>query len=170
LDRLRILAFAAALAAVVAVSTAAPARADDAETMAVARELFAVTFDRAGLEINTQAVAHTWPSLENALRAKNPDLDAAKSAELQQQFTRIRMEKMRALMKDAPAIYARHFSVDEMRQIIAFYRTPAGAHLIQAAPSIVGEIFAIALPAMPTIVAETYEDFLKVARARGYVK
>jgi hypothetical protein len=166
---LRILSIAAALVAI-AVLPAAPVRADDAETMAVARELFAVTFDRAGQEINAQAVAHTWPSVENALRAKNPDLDAAKSAELQKEFTRIRLEKMRAVMKDAPAIYARHLTVDDMRQIIAFYRTPAGAHLIQAVPSIVSEIFAIALPAMPTIVAETYEDFLKLARERGYVK
>jgi uncharacterized protein len=166
---LRILPVATALVAI-AIWTAAPVRADDAETMAVARELFAVTFDRAGQEINAQAVAHTWPSVENALRAKNPDLDAAKSAELQKEFTRIRLEKMRAVMKDAPAIYARHLSVDDMRQIIAFYRTPAGAHLIKAVPSIVSEIFAIALPAMPTIVAETYEDFLKLARERGYVK
>jgi hypothetical protein len=153
------------------VSAAVPARADEnAETMAVAAELFALTFDRAGQEINAQAVAHTWPSVENALRARNPDLDAAKSAALRQEFARIRLEKMRALMKDVPGIYARHFSLDDMRQIIAFYRTPAGERLIQAAPDIVGELFAIALPAMPNLVAETYDEFLKLARARGYVK
>ena len=28
---------------------------------------------------------------------------------------------------EAPAIYARHFTVSELKEITAFYRTPAGA-------------------------------------------
>ena len=140
------------------------------EALTTARELFAVTFDRAGVEINAQAVEHTWPSLENALRTKNPKLDAATVAELRREFERIRLEKMRELMKDAPAIYARYLSESEMRQVIEFYRTPAGTKLMHVVPSVISEIFAIALPGMPGVINDTHEEFLKLARERGFIK
>lgn len=140
------------------------------EALAAARELFAVTFDRAGVQINAQAVEHTWPSIENALRGKNPMLEAAALADLRREFERIRLDKMRALMKDAPAIYARYLSEDEMRQVIGFYRTPVGTRLMQVVPSVISEIFAIGLPGMPGVINDTHEEFLRLARARGYIK
>jgi hypothetical protein len=72
--------------------------------------------------------------------------------------------------KDAPAIYARHLAPEDIRVVIAFYRTPAGTRLMQVVPAIIGEIFAVALPAMPTLIAETHDEFLQLARQRGYVK
>ena len=68
---LRILALVAALAAA-SPGTAEDRPAPSAETLAAARELFAVTFERAGVQLNAQAVGHTWPSVEKALRTKNP--------------------------------------------------------------------------------------------------
>jgi hypothetical protein len=140
------------------------------ETLATAHELFAVTFDRAGVQINVQAVERAWPSIENALRAKNPLLDAAALSELRREFERIRLEKMRELMKDTPAIYARYLSREEMREVIEFYRTPTGTKLMQIVPSLVAEMFAIALPGMPAVVNDTHEEFLRLARERGYIK
>jgi hypothetical protein len=165
---LRCLAFAMAIAAPFA--AAAAERRASGEALAAARELFTVTFDRAGAELNAQAVEHTWPSLENALRARNPMLDAATLAGLRREFERIRLEKLRELMKDVPAIYARHLGEQEMRQIIEFYRTPAGTRLMHIVPSVMSEIFAIALPAMPGLISDTHEEFLKLARERGYIK
>jgi hypothetical protein len=141
-----------------------------ADALAAARDLFAVTFDRAGAQLNAQAVEHTWPSMENALRARNPLIDAAAIAELRREFERIRLEKLQALLKDAPAIYARHLTPEEMRDIAAFYRTPTGTRLMQVVPSVMGEIFAIALPGMPGVINDTHEAFLKLARERGYIK
>jgi hypothetical protein len=161
------------LAVVVATLAAAPAVAAEnpsPEALAVARELFAVTFDRAGAEINARAVEHAWPGLEKALRAGNPNLDAAAAADLRREYERIRLQKMRDLMKDAPAIYARHLSQDDMVSIMTFYRTPAGTKLMKEVPAIVSEIFAIALPGMPTVVADTHQEFLDLARQRGYLK
>ena len=165
---LRLLAF------VMAVAAASPAAGAEhrasPEALATARELFSVTFDLAGTELNAQAVAHTWPSVENALRAKNPMLDAATLAGLRREFERIRLEKMRELMKDAPAVYARYLSEQEMRQVIEFYRTPAGTKLMLVVPSVMSEIFAIALPGMPGVINDTHEEFLRLARERGYIK
>jgi hypothetical protein len=162
---------------IVALTAAAPASlvaqdsrlpADDA--LAAARELFAVTFERAGAQLNAQAVEHTWPSLENALRARNPLLDAKTLGELRSEFERIRLEKLRALLKDAPTIYARHLTVEEMRAISAFYRSPTGTRLMHVVPSVLGEIMGIALPGMPGVINDTHEAFLALARERGHIK
>jgi hypothetical protein len=165
----RRLVFAAAFAA--AASAHAESRAQpEADTLATARELFAVTFDRAGAKLNAQAVEHTWPSVENALRAKNPTLDAATLKTLRGEFERIRLQKMRELMKDAPAIYARYLDEQDMRALIEFYSTPAGTKLLQVLPSLMSELFALALPGMPGVINDTHEEFLKLARERGYFK
>jgi uncharacterized protein len=161
---LRILAFAAAVAAVLAAAAEAAAATENEaspEALAAARELFAVTFERAGVQLNAQAVEHTWPSVENALRGKNPARDAATLGDLQ---------KVRELMKDTPAIYARHLAPEDMRAIAAFYRSPTGTRMLQAVPSIVGEIFAIALPGMPGVIGDTHEAFLTLVRERGLIK
>jgi hypothetical protein len=144
--------------------------APTADALAVARDLFAVTFDRAGVQLNAQAVDHTWPSLENALRTRNPMLDDPALRELRREFERIRLEKLRALLKDAPAIYARHLTPDEMREIAAFYRSPTGTRLMHVVPSVMAEIMGIALPGMPGVINDTHEAFLQLARERGYIK
>jgi len=168
---LRRLLLATALAAAAPVNLGAESSsAPSADALAVARDLFAVTFERAGTQLNAQAVEHTWPSLENALRARNPLLDATTLAELRREFERIRLEKLQGLLKDTPAIYARHLTPEEMRDIAAFYRTPTGTRLMQVVPSVVAEILAIALPGMPGVINDTHEEFLKLARERGYIK
>ena len=167
---LRIVIFAALLGAAAPALPAENHAPPSAETLAVARELFAVTFDRAGAELNAQAVEHTWPSVENALRARNPGLDTAALATLRRDFERIRLQKLRDLMKDAPAVYARYLSHADMIEIMRFYRSPAGTRLMRVIPALLAEIFAIALPAMPMLVNDTHEEFLKLARDRGYIQ
>jgi hypothetical protein len=168
---LRSVLLAAALAITGPTSLGAQtASAPSEEALAVARDLFAVTFERAGAQLNAQAVEHTWPSLENALRGRNPLLDAATIAELKREFERIRLEKLQALLKDAPVVYARHLSVEEMREIAAFYRSPTGTRLMHVVPGIMAEIMAIALPGMPGVINDTHEAFLNLARDRGHIK
>jgi hypothetical protein len=140
------------------------------EALAAAQALFAVMFERAGVQLNAQAVEHTWPSVENALRARNPNLDAATLSGLKQEFERIRLAKLRAVIKDLPEIYARHLTPPEMREIAAFYRTPTGTRLMQVVPAVIGEVFAIVLPAMPSVVNDTHEEFLRLARERGHIR
>jgi hypothetical protein len=167
---LRILALVAVLAAAASAGAIEDRPAPSPETLSTARELFAVTFERAGVQLNAQAVDHTWPSVEKALRAKNPGLDDVTMVDLRREFSRIRLHKMQELMKDAPVAYARYLDTNEMREIIAFYRTPVGTKLMQIVPSLLSEMFAVALPGMPAVINETHEEFLKLARERGLVK
>jgi hypothetical protein len=166
---LRILGLAAVLATAAPAGAAEDRPAPSPAALSAARELFAVTFERAGVQLNAQAVNHTWPSVEKALRARNPSLDDATLADLRREFARIRLDKMQALLKDAPTVYAHYLDEPEMREIIAFYRTPAGTKLMQIVPSLLSEMFAMALPGMPAVVNDTHEEFLKLARERGLV-
>jgi hypothetical protein len=167
---LRLVIIAAALLAGAAIARTEERPESSPEALAAAQELFAVTFERAGVQLNAQAVEHTWPSVENALRARNPNLDATTLNGLKQEFERIRLAKLRAVIKDLPQIYARHLNPQEMREIAAFYRSPTGTRLMQVVPSVVGEIFAIVLPAMPSVVNDTHEEFLRLARERGHIR
>jgi hypothetical protein len=170
---MRALSIAGLVAALASSSPAAVAESRATETpenLATARELFLVTFERAGVQLNARAVEHAWPGMENALRTKNPGLDTGVLADLRREFERIRLQKMRELLKDVPAVYARHLNQEEMQEVIRFYRTPAGTKLMQVVPAVVAEIFAIALPGMPDVVSATHEEFLKLARERGYIK
>jgi len=168
--------FSLAIAVVAATLAAAPAlcaenrAAVSPETLEVARELFTISFDHSATELNAQAVDLAWPSIESSLRARNPDLDADKLAGLRREFERIRLQKLRDLMKDGPAVYARHLSREDMVEITRFYRTPAGTRLLQAVPGILAEIFAMALPAMPALMNDTNEEFVKLARDRGLIR
>src|SRR5262245_30075861 len=97
-------ALAAAALATAALASATPGLGENKpavspETLAVARELFDISFDRAATEINAQAVDLAWPNIEHSLRARNPNLDADKLAGLRRDFERIRLQKLRDLMK-----------------------------------------------------------------------
>jgi hypothetical protein len=141
-----------------------------ADAQETARELFSVTFDGAMAQLNTQGVDYVWPSVEAALIARNPRLDAATLAGLRAEYERIRLARMHELMKDIPDIYARYLTAPEMRELTAFYRTPTGGKLLTVLPKIMTEAFSAVLPRMPTLAADTQEAFLKLLHERGHLK
>ena len=159
--------FAVALAvAAPSVRAQIPAQSSAASSEA-ARDLFTVLFEQAFSTLNTQAVESAWPSIETAVRAQNPKIDAATLAELRREFERIRLAQLYEVTKALPAIYARLLTPEEMRDIAAFYRTPSGRKMLQALPQIMTEGFATALPRMQAVNGETNAAFLALLRDRG---
>ena len=43
------------------------------------------------------------------------------------------------LLRGTAQVYARHFTVDELRQIATFYKTPVGAKMLATMPQVMGE-------------------------------
>jgi len=43
------------------------------------------------------------------------------------------------MMQDTAALYARHFTVTELRQIAAFYKSPVGAKMLTSMPQLMNE-------------------------------
>ncbi len=69
-----------------------------------------------------------------------------------------------------PAIYARHFSVAELNELSAFYRTPIGAKALREMPRVMGEFTATLVPRLQEVQQQASAAFDKILREHGYKK
>jgi uncharacterized protein len=146
-------------------------RADDApspEALAAANELFTILSADMMKQLTGQMTSAFWPVVEQKARADK--IDDTTIAELRSEFERIQISFVTDAMKDAPPIYARHFSVAELRDLIAFYRTPTGAKALQEMPQVMGEFATQLVPRMQDLQRQTTEAFNRVLREHGYGK
>ena len=88
-------------------------------------------------QLTAQITNAFWPVVEQKARADK--IDDATIAELRREFERIQIAFVTEAMKDAPPIYARHFTVAELHELSAFYRTPIGAKALHEMPQVMGE-------------------------------
>jgi hypothetical protein len=169
---LRILALIAVLA-VPAGWWAAPAHAQaqapataSPEAIAAANELFGILSVDMMKQLTAQMTNLMWPMLEK--KARDERIDDATIAELRKEFDRIQVANLTEIMKQAPPIYARHFSVDELHELIAFYRSPTGAKALHELPQVMGEFVAVIAPRMQEMQRQSAQAFEKILRAHGY--
>jgi hypothetical protein len=141
---------------------------DLAARLEAAKELSALITKDTASQAVSQITAQAWPNLEKELRLKNPQIDATSMAGLRKEFERIQLEFLLDLMKEAPPIYARYLTERELRDLIAFYRTPLGAKTMQVMPQISGEVMGLIIPRLPDVIARTNDAFTKILGQRGY--
>jgi uncharacterized protein len=109
---------------------------DAAEALQAANELASIVSADAVNQISRELSASLWPNLENSLKSK---IDDATLAELQGDFEHRLAQFGSEAMKDAPAVYAKYFTAQELRDITAFYRTATGAKALQTMPKVMIE-------------------------------
>ena len=146
-------------------------RADEApspEALAAANELFTILSADMMKQLTGQMTNAFWPVVEQKARADK--IDDATIAELRSEFERIQISFVTDAMKDAPPIYARHFSVAELRDLIAFYRTPTGAKALREMPQVMGEFATQLVPRMQDLQKQITEAFNRVLKEHGYGK
>jgi hypothetical protein len=140
---LRVMLLASAALSAVVPAAAEQGAAPSAEAIAAAKELVAVTSPDMVKDLKNRLFRPVWPSMEQSLRANNPQLDAATAetlkTEIDAAFEKELAAEVPGLMETIPAIYARYLTEQEMRDIAAFYRTPAGAKALKVMPQITGE-------------------------------
>ena len=100
----------------------------DAAKVAVIREILTMT--RAA----DQAIFAMETSLP-AQRAANPNIPAV----FWDRFMAQARARKGELEEEIIGVYDRHFSTEELKQLVAFYRTPIGAKMLQVQPSVVQE-------------------------------
>jgi hypothetical protein len=147
------------------------ATADDApspEALQAANELFTILSADTMKQLTGQMTATFWPTVEQKARAEK--IDDATIAELRTEFERIQVAFVTDAMKEAPPIYARHFTAAELRDLNAFYRTPTGAKAIHELPIVTSEFAAQLMPRLQDVQHQTTEGFNRILRAHGYVK
>jgi hypothetical protein len=71
-------------------------------------------------------------------------------------------------MQDAPALYAKYFSAQELRDIGAFYRTPSGAKSLELMPMITAEFFGTMMPRMQGFSQELEATIARVLQKHGF--
>ena len=136
------------MATAVGMSGVIPAAAQQAaapspEAIEEAKKLIAIMSPDMIKDMNTKIFAQMWPMMEQALRSQFSTLDAATAdgikAEIRATLEKELVTEVNSLMESMPPVYARYLTVDEMRDIQAFYRTPAGAKALKVMPEIMGE-------------------------------
>jgi uncharacterized protein len=137
------------------------------DSLKAANELMAIMSKDTVQQLVTGLTAQVWPTLERALRTKRSDIDQATLTELRNEFERIQVQYMAGVMADAPAIYARHFSAQELRDMLAFYKTPTGEKALQVMPQLTAEVFQMVMQKMQGLQVQIMGAFSSVLRQRG---
>jgi uncharacterized protein len=139
-----------------------------AEALAAAKELVTLLSGDMIGNLTRSMVAQAWPKFEQSLRARYPQLDAATGAELRTEFEKQMAENVAESLNDAPAIYARHLTVAEMRDIQAFYRTPTGAKTLTLMPQIASEVMGSFFPRIESMMQRVEAAMTGILQKHGY--
>jgi hypothetical protein len=147
---------------------ATPARADDApspDALRAAQELSDLINVETIAQMSGTMTAQIWPRIEQSLAAK---VDAATLAELRAEFERSVASFAAETTKSAPPVYARHFSAMELREILAFYRTPTGAKALHVMPTVMSDVMSQMGPRAQAFQQELNGKIVAILEKHGY--
>ncbi len=147
------------------VGPAAAQTAPPPDALQAANELFALLSQDMLAQLVHQITAQVWPPIERQLTAKSVPADTI--AELRKEFERIQREYLADVLKGAPEIYARHFTAQELRELLAFNKSPTGQKALHEMPQIMGEVTAMLIPRMQEVQVRTRDAFIKILKAHG---
>lgn len=145
-----------------------PARAQDApspDTLKAAQELAAIMTGDTVQQMTRGLVAQIWPGIEGQLGSK---VDAATLADIRGEIERLLAKFVSDALKDTPAIYARHFTAAELRDMVAFYKTPTGAKTLQELPKVTAESYGLVVPRLAAFQQEITTSMQAVMKKHGY--
>jgi hypothetical protein len=138
----------------------------DPEALKAARELCAIVTKDTLKQMSAQMSSLAWPGIAKSLKAKQT-VTAKQIDSLRQDFERIQVDFLATVMEETPIVYARHFTAPELRELLAFYRTPVGQKTLRVLPQVTSEMMAIVMPKLPKVQSDVMESFGKVLRKQG---
>lgn len=156
------LALAAALFAPCASANAQGA--PDPEALKAAQELVDVSLAD-GLQ--DKLVEQSWPALEQVIRKAAPQLGDDQIAGLKTDFVGIMDKEMKEAMADTPTLYAKYFSAQEIRDLLAFYRTDTGRKTLTVMPALLGDVMQRTMSRMPAMMGRIKESFTRILQQKG---
>jgi hypothetical protein len=145
-----------------------PARAEDAvspEALRTAQELAAVMNTDTVEQTSTALATQIWPRIEAEFGGK---VDSATLGEMRSVFEGSLTRFTHEMMLDTPAIYARYFSVQELRDMIAFYKSPTGAKSLQMMPKVIADVSSRMAPRMQLFQQDLVSKIQAVMQKHGY--
>jgi hypothetical protein len=133
--------------------------------VAAARELSAIMTGDTITQMTAAMANQIWPTIEQQLGAK---VDAATLAEIRTEFERSLKAFTGEVMKDAPEVYARHFSAQELRDMVAFYKSPSGSKALHEMPKVMADVGSRMAPRMQALQSDLDERMRAILQKHGY--
>lgn len=137
-----------------------------AEALAAANELFGIVSKDMMDRMMQPMRAQIWALIDRELAGKS-DIDAPAREALRVEFEKIQRRFLEDAMKDAPALYARHFTAVELKDLIAFYRSPTGVKALRVLPDVMAEFMQQLAPRLGSVQVQTQKAFEAVLRDKG---
>jgi uncharacterized protein len=144
------------------------ARAEDTpspEALKAAQELSAMVSGDTIAQISAAMTAQIWPTIANSLSSK---VDAATLTELRGEFEHSVAAFAGETMKSSPVVYARNFTAQELREIVAFYKTPTGAKALHTMPKVMSEVMAQMGPRVQAFQQDLNAKMVAILEKHGY--
>lgn len=162
--RIRLAAFAVAAALAPLPAFAQAPAAADPDAIAAARELIDTTLSG---EIADRMVEQSWPPIEQMLNAIPKRPTSEQISGLKAEYVAMMEKEMKDAMADSPSIYAKFFSAQELRDLLAFYKTETGRKTISVMPQLMGEIMQRTMQRMPAMMTRIKDGFTRVMKEKG---
>jgi hypothetical protein len=145
-----------------------PARAQDAgspEALRAAQELASLLNSDSMEQMKALAFNQTWSGIETQLGAK---IDSATLAEVRAEVERTMSSVIDESLKDIPTVYAKVFSLQEIRELLAFYKTPIGMKSLKQMPKLLAESTAQSGPRVQALQMEMINRIRTIIEKHGY--
>ncbi len=159
---------AAAFLVFAALSASASAQTAPApDALAAAQELTAIMNSDSMAQMRAAITTQLWKNVEQRLGSR---ADTATLGEMRREFERAVAELTGDVMEDVPSIYARHFSAQELRDMIAFYKSPTGVKSLKEMPALLAEVSQQIAPRMQRMQTDLNARMEAILRNHGYGK
>lgn len=136
-----------------------------AEAMEQANKLFELTFAGTFLD---QLADQVWRPVESELKKNNSSITAEELKILKDEYLVIQKEQMAEILTEAPRIYARHFTADELKELYEFQSSPLGMKSLQVMPAIMGELMPMIIKHSQSAGPRMMEKLRNKIKERGY--
>ena len=156
------------VACLLAVSLLWPGRAlpqtASPEALAAAKELMIAS--KMSDQINN-ALPQIMQQLKPLITRGNPKMEKDYDA-LMPLMMKVMNSHLDEFLNAGAHIYARHFTADEIKQVTAFYRTPAGQKFLTKQPQVMQETFALGNKFGEIVGKDVQSHIVEELRKRGH--
>src|SRR3954463_733015 len=138
--------------------------ATDPKAIALSAQLF----DIAGVKpMLVQMLDQMAPSLTQLIQQANPGKES-EVAEVMNRFVVPKMkERLPEVISEGAKVYARHFTADEIGQLIEFYNSPLGGKLVREQPLLAQELTGISTAWSQAVAVQAVREYADEFRKRG---
>jgi hypothetical protein len=149
------------------IATGSARAQDDSESMRLAKAILQATHSA---QLGDQVLAQVTKLVQNGLAETNPgrqkDIDAVIHEALEPEFQKAAPE----LYDKTARIYAGIFTLDELKQLLAFYQTPLGRKLLQTQPEITSDEIKLSQDFTRTVMTRVNDRLVYAIQSHGLHK